>query len=215
MKRYKRIRTAVGLLLFVISAMLVTAGNANVQTTKEPSWPVLQSGQLLDSAEVAAIEQVIEHSYTVLGYASKTFDLSEFPTVFANDSAVPFNKEQADYLSRVEAIYKTGWLDYKIAFFEDWKWGAEGLEQLEARAKSESRGVTAEELRSIVGTGMHPAPRSQRPVRNVNIRIESLTIDGERAEVVYDNGAQTKLVALLKTENGWRIVGERILDVHV
>lgn len=201
--------------LLFVALMVGTAGIATVQTTQEEAWPRLRSTNPTSQEEIAAIKEVIERSYTVLGQASHTFDLSQFQTVFANDPAVPLDKGQSDYLARVGAARRAGWLDYKVAFFEDWGRGAEALERLEATAKSEGRLVTSDELRSITGPGMPPAARGVQPTQKTSVRLMSVTVDGTRAEVQYDDNAVTYLLALSKTKDGWRIVGERVLDVHV
>jgi hypothetical protein len=201
-------------------ALLIGISTAYMGSTQGPEWPKLQGGTAADPSDIAAIKAVVERSYDVTGRAARNFDLSEFPTVFANDSAVPLGKDEVAYLTRnstlsISAAQTVGLLNYKLAFYGNWKDAAESFERLEAQAKAEGRSITAEELNSISSSGQHPVARGSDPMYKTNVKFEKVTVDGTRAEVISDDGAVTYLLALSKTKDGWRIVGERVLDVHV
>ncbi len=212
---------AAGLLFAVL--LLSTASVATMNATQEPAWPKLHPAVTTDPADVAAIKEVIQRSYDVMGQAAQTFDTAQFPSVFANDKATVLNKGQLTYLGQSEkrlgkSFTDPGWLSYKLAFFEEWHVGAQSLEQAEQKARSANRAMTADELRALQGfsgSAQPPAPRGTAPTHRTTVSFSSITVDGARAEVICDDGAVTYLRALVKTPDGWRIVGERYLDYHV
>ena len=201
-------------------ALVIGVSTAAVQTTQVPEWPTLKSTTPPDPKEVQAIERVVEQSYEVTGIAARTFEVSRFGEIFANDPAVSLSKEEVDYLMQNNGLalgsaQASGLLDYKLAFFGNWKNGAEGLERLEKQARLEGRPIRAEDLKAISKSGQHPTARRTDPMYKTNVKFTTVVVDGMRAEVVCDDGAVTYLLALLKTEHGWRIVGQRVLDIHV
>jgi hypothetical protein len=215
-----KFRRVVSIACFVVIMFVIgSAGIATMQSTQGAQWPVLHPKGSADPADVAEIQKVIERSYDVTGQAARDFDVRDFPDVFANDPTVPLSDEQAEGLNRIRAAHPgmaqgSGWLDYQLAAFGSWKIGAEGLERLEAQAKAQGRRITKEELLAISGPTGPPAGRRTDPLRKTSVRFDNIAVDGQRAEVVCDDGNVQWKRALLKTKNGWRIVGERALLIH-
>ncbi len=209
--------------LLLVALLIGTASMAAMKETQEAAWPKLQTSKVTEPTDEAAVRSVIERSYDVVGLASQTFDTSQFPSVFTNDRDTPLSEEQLDYLSKSEkrlgkSFTEHGWLSYKLAFFQEWQVGAESLEQAEQKALAENRTMTADELGALhgfSGSGSPPAPRGSAPTHKTTVSFSRITLDGTRAEVIYDDGAVTYLTALVKTPNGWRIAGERYLAYHV
>ena len=199
--------------------LAIAAGAMSVTFATYPGYPILNPSGPSDPNEVAAIKAVIDRAYWLDGIAARTFDVSQFATVYVNDPAVQLSSEGADFLARARAGHpdapsSSGFLDYKLAFYGHWQVGAERLEQLQARAKAEGREVTATELQAIATGGQPPAPRRTDPMYQTRLRFDSVRIDGQRAEVVFDDGAVLQRMFLVKTPDGWKIAGRRIIQVH-
>lgn len=172
-----------------------------------------------DPKDVAAIEAVIQRSFWLDGVAARTFDVSQFPSVYANDPSVQLSKEQDEFIARVRAadpsiVAGSGFLDYKRAFYRHWQGGVEKLEHLQASAKAQGRTVSASELQSISENGQPPPPRRTDPNYQVRLRFDTITVDGDRAEAVFDSGLVLERMFLLRTAAGWRITGEHLINVH-
>jgi len=186
---------------------------------KDPDWPALLAITPPSVADTTAIRSVVEQADHAMGVAARTFDVAAFPTVFANDPAVPLSLVQADALVRIRAVQPgltrgTGYLDFQLANFRYWEISAGRLERVQATAQAHGRPVTSEELRGITDPGMTFLPRRTDPLYTTPIPFLSITGDGNRAAVVGDTGSAVRRWALLRTSDGWRIVGERVAPGH-
>lgn len=186
-----------------------------------PGYPALNSSGPANPADVAAIKATMERSYWLDGIAARTFDVSQFASVYINDPSVQLSQDEADFIARVRseqpgATQGDGFLAYKLAFYQKWQSGADKLEQLQATATAEGRLVTAAELQSLSTSmdGSLPPPRRTDPMYQTRLRFDSVVTDGNRAEVVYDDGAASQRAFLVNTSGGWRIAGRQILNVH-
>jgi hypothetical protein len=208
------LRKAIALIALLLVGLFVLAG---VTSATYQGFPTLNPTAPPDPAEVAAIKAVIDRAYDLDGLAARTFDVSQFPTVYANDPSVQVNGVQAGVVAKargVQAAAAAGYLDYKLAFYGRWQAGAEQLEQLQAAARAQGRQMTAAELRSVAVDGQPPPPRRTDPMYKTGLRFDNFTIDGSRAEVVFDDGAVLQRAFLLKTATGWKIVGQRPIKIH-
>jgi hypothetical protein len=188
----------VGLISIGVFLANVTAGEAAVR----PS-----------SADIESMKAVIQRSYELRAIAARTFDMSEFSTVFVDDPSVPLTSEQAQLVQKTfPNSSKSGMLSYMTAFYANWRLGADRLEQLQAKAKSEGRELTAQDLQKVQGP-VGP-PRRTDPVYADHLRFDDFRLVANRAEVTLDDGAATQVVRLLKTGEGWRIAGFQYLKVH-
>jgi hypothetical protein len=202
--------------LALVALLLAAVGTA---FASYPGFPVLTPSGPPSPTDESAIKAVIEQSFWLDGVAARTFDVSRFPSVYADDPSVQLSKEQSEFMARVRAANPgatigSGFLDYKLAFYRHWQTGAAKLERVQESAQSQGRQVTAAELQSISEGGQPPPPRRTDPNYRVKLRFDSITVDGNRAEAVFDSGLVLERMYLLKTADGWRITGERLIDVH-
>jgi len=185
-------------------------------------------GQIPDTADSRQIQETIKLSYEIEAQAAHTYDVSAFPTVFINDSRGP--KIDGTVLDLVRSVRNdpsltedsVGYLDYKLAYYA---WRAKGAllyEQVWAKARSEGRDyLTEEESQSLTDTsGQVYPPRMYAPgipttiVFTTNITFISISIDGEVAKAVFDDGSQKIEMTLVKKDGKWYIAGIRILLSH-
>lgn len=199
--------------LFVLSAVNYASGQI-------PEYPTLHPTQTPDPNDVADIKAVIEKAYYLEGMAARNFDVSQFPTAFVNDPSVVLSKDHGAFMDRfrtahTNASISNGFLDYKLAFYGQWKQGAEALGKVEATAKAQNRSISPSEVQGLIEqNAQFVVPPRTDPIYTTPIRFDGFVVDGGRAEVVCDDGADLNRYFLLKTSNGWRIGGWRILQEH-
>lgn len=196
------------LVLVVVSAAVIFITASSSST----AWPTLKSSGTANPNDVVGMESLVNKYFDITGEAAGTFDLSQFPSLFINDPSVPLTPYQTDFMNTIGAK-GSGVLSYELAFFNDWKQGAERLEKLQAQLKAENRQITESDIKSISGPNGMPAPRRQGPTHKTVVFFNSFTVDGSRAIVNYDCPGLTQEVFLVKTSNGWRIAGIRTLKV--
>ncbi len=182
-------------------------------------YPQLRVSGQLDQNEVAALKQVIQASKELEGQTAHDFDLSRFADVYVNDFQVSLAKIHADFMARFRAshpnlVIGNGFLDYKLAYYGQWKQGVESYEQLEAKARAEGRKIKDDELKALLTNGSFMGGRHQGVGHKPILRFDEFKIDGDRAEVVSDDGGVLSRHLLLKTPDGWKIGGWRIIDAH-
>jgi len=183
------------------------------QTTKA-------SPALLDTPESRIIQDVIRRSYEIEAIAARTFDTSQFSTVFANDpvgklssSTIQFIREATaatDELGFLDtkADGDLGYLDYKLAYYIWWKKGAEKFETLQAAAEQENRDLTQEESESLIdSSGRVAAPRAEGDATIPDLKFLSIEIDGDIAWAVFDDGPRTIQMTLVKRNGQWYLAG--------
>jgi hypothetical protein len=197
--------------IFSIGGLILSLA-ATTQPTPAP-WPTLKAANTSDPVAISDIKTLVDRYFDVTGEAAGTFDLAQFPTLFINDPTVTLNSSQMAFMARVGAT-STGLLSYELAFFTDWKQGAEKLEQLQTQLKAENRAMNAADLKSISGSNGSPAPRRQEPMHKTNLSFHSFTIDGSRAIVEYESPSVTQKMFVVKTKDGWRIAGKHVIWAH-
>lgn len=179
--------------------------------TPTPTRTPLPPTPPADSADIAAIQAVIERSYRLQGIAARSFDTSQFDTVYINDPRTPLDKGQASLIEDYRTLVHNrmpqisdppGILDFWRTEYTLWQIGAERWEQQRQGAK----------LNAADGP-IGPPPRIDPP-RGDTIRYEGIWVTGDRAEALADNGPALRRLYLLRMPDGWRISGERVLDVH-
>ncbi len=154
------------------------------------------------------------HSYELTGNAARTFDTSPFPSVFIDDPKVSLDTWQVETMAKAHA-QGIGMLSYELAFFSEWKHGAEQLEQLATKAKAEGREMTRDELQAVNDSSAVPAPRRTDPIYLPTITYSSFVVNGNQAEVIFNNQAQTLKYFCVNTKDGWRIAGIRVLATYI
>lgn len=184
--------------------------------------PFEQSGErtryIPDTPDAREIQQTIEKAYAIEETAARTFDTTEFAKVFIND---PRGGELDDStLQFVNEVFGTnlasaGYLDYKLAYYKWWESGARKIEALESQARAEGRPLTPEELSSLVdSSGRIAMPRAQGPIREIRLDWHSISINGDIAVAIFDDGPRTNRMTLVKIDGRWYIAGNEILAVH-
>lgn len=196
---------------FGTSAAPSPTARANASLTSTPA-----------SQDAAAITDLIIRSYAARTQALKTLDTSQLPSVFTDDPTAPLSSDKADFVSKVrtqygnavQALGGNGWLTYSTAEVLDRQKSLEALNRVQAAAKAQGRPLTTDELRTAVGAnGEIPPPAIIDHPQKVN--LTKVGIVGNRADVEYDDGAITYSATVIKTPNGWRIAGEKIVNYHV
>lgn len=176
-----------------------------------------------DSAEAQQIQETIQLSYEIEAQTAHTFDDSLYPSVYTNDSRGGkitgttldlVRSVRNDYSLTAESV---GFLDYKIAYNTWRKNGALQLEQVWQKARSEGRDyLTEEESKSLMDSSgrVPPQPIPASTTFTINIEFISISVEGEVAKAVFDDGAQTQEMTLVKKEGQWYIAGLKILSSH-
>lgn len=163
-----------------------------------------------DAADAAAIKAVVERAYELRGIAARTFDISQFDTVYVNDPSTPLSEGQLSFIrevlphvqARIGNLDATpGALDFWRVRFLHWQLGAERLEQRQ-------QGTPVSPQEAPLGP-----PRRTDPMHKPYLRINDIKVEGDRAEVVLDDGAWIMRLFLVRTREGWRIAGERELKL--
>lgn len=173
-----------------------------------------EASQPAASSHVQQIKSIIQRSYELGAIAARNFDVSQFASVYANDSAYPLTSDQKEFVNKIfpDSGNRSGMLTYMTAYYANWQLGAERLEQLQAKAKSEGRELTVEDLQKA--DGIVGPPRRTDPIYKTNLRFDDITVTKNRAEVIFDDGAATQRMNLVRTPNGWRIVAIELLSAH-
>lgn len=210
-------------LILVLTACI---GLLSARNTSAGTIPTARANAILTSTpssmDVAAITDVIVESYSVRVRGLKTFDTSQYPSVFVDDPSVPLEREQAEYVSKVRARHGNavritsgnGWLAYNLMQVFERQQGL-AAQQVQTTARAQGRQPTGDEARSAADVnGQPPAPVIYEGSGKQKVTILKANITGDRAVMEYDTPAVTYSVALVKTPNGWRIAGEKVLNVH-
>jgi hypothetical protein len=198
-----------GITIVTSSALLVLVAAVLLTTTDS------EAALSPNSTDAAAMRAVIERSYELRAVASRNFEGSQFPSVYSNDaSAASLTSDEAELVQKVfpNSGNNIGLLDNMTAFYANWKYGAQQLEQLQAKAKSKGQELTAENFHSVGGP-VGP-PRRTDPIHKDTIRYDSFKAGGNRAEVILDDGAALQRVILVKRIGDWRIAGFTYINIH-
>lgn len=207
---------------FAATVLMIVAGIALTMPKTTEASPAL-----LDTPESMQIQDVIRRSYEIEAIAARTFDTSQFSSVFANSPIGKLSPLTIEFVREAVAVndelkYLTtkpdsevGFLDYKLAYYIWWKKDAERFDTLLAVAEKENRDLTEEEAASLVdNTGRVAAPRLDGDATIPDLKFFSVEIDGNVALVVFDDGPRTNLMTLIRDNGLWYIVNWKILDVH-
>ncbi|MDW8069226.1 MAG: hypothetical protein RML46_09950 [Anaerolineae bacterium] len=175
-------------------------------------------GNIPNTPDEKEIQQTIERAYELEEIAARTFNTTEFAEVFINDPRG--GKLDDSTLRFIEEVYGTdltsaGYPDYKIAYYKWWASGARKIEALQSKAQAEGRPLSPEELSSLIdSSGRIAMPRAQGPIQKVNLQFHSISIEGDTAVVIFDDGPRTNRTTLVKVNGRWYIAGNKILAVH-
>ncbi len=209
-------------------AILVVAGGlllASLMGSTGATSQVAAAG-VPDTQDAHDIEAVILQAYALFDEAGRTFDTSQFPTVFANDLGVPLSEVQRGQLREWlgAAPEGAGYLTYVRAAYANRENGALLLEKAQAKARAEGRdALSGDEWMEVVRSngGRPPAPRSQSSMSvqeaqrqfKSRIRYNSIDITGNKATAVFDTGATLNSAVLVRRDGKWYIISMERLAV--
>lgn len=203
----------------LITALLLAFCILALGAASSPKLSGEISRNIPDTPDAKAIQQTIKVAYEIEEVAARTFDTSRFSEVFINDPRG--GKLDDSTLKLVEEMLgrkdltAAGYLDYKIAYYKWWERGAQKIEALQSKAEAEGRALTPEELYSLVdSSGRIAMPRAQGPIQEVNLDFYSISIDGDVAVAIFDDGPRTNKMTLVKVNGRWYIAGNEILAIH-
>lgn len=163
-----------------------------------------------DAPDAKQIMGVMDRAYQLIGHASQTFDVSEFPSVFIDTEDYKFTDKQKEALSEVlgvsvAEVESTGYLTAMQAQYITRGQGAVLLRAALDKAKLENRKLTAEEFQEIVKANHGQVPSLGSAITTkTELVFESIEINGNKAIVRYDDGAALQEAILVK-EARWLI----------
>lgn len=204
----KSLFSMVGALIFLMVVVVSASHKTVVQVNALPG--------VADTPESHQIQATIRRAYELRLLAGRTFDTTDFPSVFVNDPRG--GKLAPEWLKLVEDVTGSssvtpGYLDYELAYYEHWKTGALQLEKLQAKAAEEGRQLTAEEVLSLQDrSGRIAAPRAPEGV-NIELNFKSIVVEGDVAIAVFDDGPRLNEMILVKIDGKWYIAGNKILQI--
>ncbi len=193
-------------------------------------WPVLRESKVADTAEIEAIKNTIKQAARIESdvYWSETYDMSRFPAVFVGEPNVPLSRGQQEFLNQVrlqqndvskELLQGNGFLASARAGVLNAKKANENWDRILTRAKAEGREPTQDELQSVdegvVGGAGSPRDMIKRePYQEPPFDFKAFKIQGNQADITYDDGAALRRAFLIKTSEGWKIAGRVVLNAH-
>jgi hypothetical protein len=222
MKRFRKRSVALALSGVALIAVLGIIYGASAEGSSSTTTPISITVSNVGASDPDAIKDLIVRSYSVRTAALKSGDVSQLPSVFADDPSVPLSADRADLVGKVRIRYGkaaqpingNGWLSFESAKVLDRQQNLDALNRVQATANAQGRALTAGELHSVTQVdGNLPAPAIVDHPQQVI--LNDVAITGNRAEVTFDDGAITYRATLISTPSGWRIAGEQIVKYHL
>ncbi len=172
-----------------------------------------------DTPEARQIQATINRAYELMAIAARTFDVSEFPTVFVDTPDYELSDRQREAISQMlgpKAVENAGYLTAMQAYYIAWGEGATRLDKALEKAEAEHRQITADEMQETVKAngGRVPTLARQDPISKTKLKFESIEINGNKAIVRYDDGAALQEAVLVKIKGQWFIAGIKPIWVH-
>jgi hypothetical protein len=171
-----------------------------------------------DTPEAKKVMETIEKAYDIEAEAAYTFDLTKFPIVFINDPRFPVSRgtlKTIRELTNNPSLESAGWLDYKVAYHS---WASNAILHSEAvreKAKLENRGLTTEEIQSLIDPQGRTAPaRVPSPTRSHALQFISVKVKRDIAKVILDDGPRTIEMTLVLIDEQWYIAGIKGIAFH-
>jgi hypothetical protein len=173
-----------------------------------------------DTPDAKQIMATMNLAYQVLGRASQTFDVSEFPDVFIDTEDYTLTDEQQKTIAEalglsVADVKNAGYLTAIQAKYISRGRGAKLLQEALEKARTENRELTATQFQEIVKANHGQWPSSNAITANKTVlTFESIEIIGNRAVVRYDDGAALQEAIVLKQDGRWLIASILPIWVH-
>ena len=183
----------------------------------EDSRWALSEPNIPENEDAQEIIEIVEKMYVVETKAGYDFLTEDFSSVFISDSRftlLPEKVEYTKYFTDVPSLNLFGYLDYKIAYYIWWQNGASQYEAIQAKATSENREVSSEELRTVTNSewakkwGL-PSVREESPVREHFLQVTSIEIGSEFTTVYLFDGHELVELYLVKIDSRWFVAGEK------
>jgi hypothetical protein len=183
-------------------------------------FPVKTDVGIPDTPDTKKIVAVMNHAYQLLGNASQSFDVSEFPSVFIDTEDYKLTEEQQGIvaetlnLTAVDAE-NAGYLTAIQAKYISKARGANLLQEALNKVRAENRELTAAEFQELVKENHGQWPSGSSITANKTIlTFESIEINGDRAIVRYDDGAALQEAILVRFNGNWLIASIVPIWVH-
>lgn len=210
--------------IFLITSMILIFGvfvfsNRVTDMEKtEPNTNIVGTG-IPDTKEAKEIEKAIVNAYKAEAKAGRTFDLTDFPSVFINDPRFPMGAGTLQVVREMTgnlSLESVGYLDYKMAYYSHWRDGALLLEELQEKAKKEKRELREEERLSLVDEfGRSATPRNSSGPRKTPVKIISIAIENDIAYAILNYGPGTVELTLVLVEGHWYIAAIEGIALHL
>jgi len=179
--------------------------------------PFVAPSNIPDTPELKAIMQTVENAYDVEAKASYSFDLSKFSSVFVNESRYRLNLDALEFVKTFvgnPSLEVSGYLDYKIAYYNWWKEGLSRYNDIREKAIAENRNMTKDELNAFLASKWGKIPgRIKDPGRRFKIRFVSINIDKDIATVIFNAGQKTFDLYLVLINGQWYIAGNKEISI--
>ncbi len=183
---------------------------------------ILLTEPILDIPETPEVKEImrrVEVAYDIEAEASYSFDLSKFPTIFISDSRFSVNPDVLEFVRMATdnpLLERTGYLDYKIAYYTWWKDGVSLSDEIRARAEAENRNITEEELNTFLATKWANVPgHVVDPIRHFKIKFISVNIDNDVATVVTQIDLKITEMYLVRREEQWYVAGDKDSSIQI
>lgn len=204
--------------LLILSTILVLLGTVSFAKVSFISSRTVIPDDIPNTPEAKRIMKVVENAYKVEAEAAYTFDLKKFPTVFINDPRFPLpdsTLQTVREMTNNTSLATAGYLDYKLAYYT-WRANATiHFDDVQKKAKSENRALTAKEQQSLVDKYGRVAPaRASSPNNKVPIRFISMEITNDIATVDIDDGPWTVELTLVLVDKQWYIAAIKGISFH-
>jgi hypothetical protein len=187
-----------------------------------------------DTEDARQIQATILRAYELYEIAGRTYDVSEFPEVFADDPRVPLTTDQRQRLEEWFGPVPegAGYLTYVTGCYTMVAQSDRLFEEAWAKATAEGRDhllpqdyLAPEEWAEIQESNRPippPPPAPPRPSVSVeevvdsirqNTRFDSVVIEDDKAIVLFDDGAALNEATLVQSAGKWYIAGVERLAV--
>lgn len=173
-----------------------------------------------DTPDAKQIMAVMDRAYQLIGHASQSFDVSEFPAVFVDTADYQITDEQREAIAATlgvpaSDVGNVGYLTAMQLKYESMGKGANLLREAMKKAKAENRQLSSTELQELAKANHGQLPSLGSPVTSKTVlTFESIQIEGERAIVRYDDGAALQEAILVKINGRWLIASIVPIWVH-
>ncbi len=159
-----------------------------------------------DTDEAWEVINAVERADAIDVKASHALDPSELSTAFINDPRFPLSPPDLDTVRRLShnpALESAGWLDYKVTMI-NW------IREQQMRPKAENAVPTdIPAPTSTVPPGVVFNPNSPPPP----LIFQSLSIEGDIAKVVINEGIKTYELTLVLIDGKWYIAAYKGMGV--